>query len=94
MAKVTLKCNSCSVKTSWPCPDEWKLVEGHERNMGQENHYQAIINGQCDCGNEMSVTFDCWEYPTGAVNLSEINVEGCSIIDSGCDECPNLHPND
>ena len=92
MAIVQIKCNSCGKSYSYKCSDlDWDCVETHERNMGQENHYEASIEETCSCDNSMSIIFGCWEYPLGAENHSEVEVNGAQLVVNECDSCPNFN---
>lgn len=59
---------------------EWECIGGDERSMGIENLYIAEHYIDCpECGNEVHITFNVWEYPVGAYNNSDIDIEGGSL---------------
>ena len=59
---------------------EWECIGGDERSMGIENQYIAEHYIDCpECGNEVHITFNVWEYPVGAYNNSDIDIEGGSL---------------
>lgn len=56
---------------------EWDCVDVDERSMGSENQYSSEDDIECPhCGNDIHLTFNVWEYPMGAYNNSDIEVEG------------------
>lgn len=59
---------------------EWECIGGDERSMGIENQYIAEHYIDCpECGNEVHITFNVWEYPVGVYNNSDIDIEGGSL---------------
>ncbi|MCI5128929.1 MAG: hypothetical protein D3905_09840 [Candidatus Electrothrix sp. AS4_5] len=93
MAACEIRCDNCDQTNSYDCADvEWECVGGSEdRSMGAENEYEAIIEDNCSCGQNITITFSCWEYPIGAENHSDIEIDGGEIIKNECPGCPNLH---
>jgi len=90
---TTFTCKNCSKMHSIDCDSiEWEVVDSDERNMGTENHYEAIHEEICDCDNRMSITFHCWEYPVGVINDSDIESIGVKDLSSSC--YPDLHINE
>lgn len=64
---------------------DWECIEGNERSMGLENHYTSEDDIECPhCGNDIHLTFNFWEYPEGAYNNSDIEIDG-GDIDSNVD---------
>ncbi len=61
---------------------EYYCVGSSERSMGAETYYAAEEYFSCDCGNNITVTFNVWEYPAGVHNCDSIDVEGCELIES------------
>lgn len=59
---------------------EFEYVGGSERNMGEENQYQATEYFECDCGNEINVNFEVWEYPVGVHNYNDVGIDGAKLI--------------
>lgn len=77
---IVCKCNACGTITNLHCNNfEWELTESTQRNMGSENCYTAKQEFICDCGIDISVEFNTWEYPVGMVNMSNSTVNGCTI---------------
>lgn len=77
---IECKCSACGNITNLHCNDfEWELTESNQRNMGSENCYTAKQEFICDCGNDISVEFNTWEYPAGMVNMTDSTVNGCTI---------------
>lgn len=59
---------------------EWECIGGDERSMGIENQHIAEHYIDCpECGNEVHITFNVWEYPVGAYNNSDIDIEGGTL---------------
>lgn len=59
---------------------EWECIGGDERSMGIENQYIAEHYIDCpECGNEVHITFNVWEYPVGVYNNSDIDIDGGSL---------------
>jgi hypothetical protein len=51
--------------------------------MGTENHYKAEEIFNCDeCGNQISATFEVWEYPVGIHNYDTLTLEGAELLES------------
>ena len=63
---------------------EWQTVGSDERQMGAEIHYKEPFEETCDCGQNISITFDCWEYPVGAIYHSEITTDGVESLTGEC----------
>lgn len=61
---------------------DFECVGGSERNMGAENQYVAKLDFECDCGNDITVEFELWEYPVGVHNYDSIEIEGAELIES------------
>ena len=96
----TLKCNNCGKTKSFNCSSlTWWVVDTDERQMGTESHHQANFETSCndswesadleeddieeECGS-ITVTFDCWEYPDGFVNLKKSKASGAKLIEDNC----------
>lgn len=59
---------------------DWECIGSDERSMGTENQHIAEHYIDCpECGNEVHITFNVWEYPMGAYNNSDIDIEGGSL---------------
>ncbi len=92
MSAIKIKCNKCEKVHSYDCSNlDWECVESKERNMGAENLHQTTIEETCSCGQDMAVIFNCWEYPVGAENMTEIGINGAEIVKNECPSCPNFH---
>jgi hypothetical protein len=52
--------------------------------MGDEIHHQAEFECSCECGQRISVEFNCWEYPAGTINDSDVDVSGAELISDNC----------
>ena len=91
---VTFKCEECSTPYALDCDElDWEVVESQERQMGAEVNYEAYSEIDCDrCGNNMSLTFSCWEYPVGAENFRDVQGVGVEDIKGDC--CLDFHESD
>lgn len=56
---------------------DWDAVSGDERQMGQEIHYEAMVNHP-ELG---KLTWSLWEYPAGIDNFHETNVGAHEVIE-------------
>jgi len=91
--EVTFICSSCRRPHKFNCEDvEWEAVSSDERQMGSETQYEALYIDTCQCGQEMNITFSCWEYPVGAINYTDVQSGGVDNIIGKC--VPNLFENE
>jgi hypothetical protein len=76
---IRLTCNNCGTDYQFEDSElDFDCVSSDERQMGPENEYVGQIEFDCDkCKNHITVEFDFWEYPIGALNYSEYSEEGC-----------------
>ena len=91
---ITFHCDQCHTKYALDCGKlDWEGVESHERQMGAETNYEATYKIECDnCSNDMSLTFNCWEYPVGVENDRDVVGEGVDNIKGDC--CLDLQKQD
>lgn len=61
---------------------DFDCVGGSERNMGIENQYAAEENIECNCGNDITIKFEVWEYPIGVHNYDSVEIDGAELIES------------
>lgn len=95
MSEFKLKCNSCNKVSKHNCSDlDWECVESHEKGMGPENHYVALWEEICNCGQSKSIEFHCWEYPVGSENTTSYDIEGAELKDFDCESCPDFFRGD
>ena len=60
---------------------EWEFVEADERSMGAELHYCAAFYFYSEQeGFEVKVEWDAWEYPIGSIECSDVECEGCELL--------------
>jgi len=84
---IKCKCKQCSKVKYIPCKNlDWEYIESEERGMGTENHYSANYEFICDCGNDITLEFDTWEYPIGVINYCDVTLKGCEIDKKCCYE--------
>jgi len=60
----------------------FECVGGDERSMGTENQYKANEFFECECHNEIEVTFEVWEYPVGVHNYDSVRISGGILIET------------
>ncbi len=82
---LKFQCNSCGLIHSYHKSEfdlEFECIDSSDRNMGPENHYEAIEHFMCECGNDITASFNIWEYPTGIHNYDSIELEGAKLLAS------------
>lgn len=82
---LRFKCESCGKIHSYHKSEfnlDFDHIESSERSMGEENHYEAVEIFDCECGNQITATFEVWEYPVGAHNYDTITLEGGELLES------------
>jgi len=58
----------------------WDCIGGDERSMGSENEYVSEEEVSCpECSNDIHLRFKVWEYPVGAYNYSDIDIDGGTL---------------
>lgn len=77
---LIIKCKYCTeiieVETTLEC------IFSNERSMGFECEYESIIEDLCpSCQNPIYLRLSVWEYPLGAINFHEEQLQGADIID-------------
>ena len=84
---ITLKCDTCSHVFDIDLDNydlDWELADtlDHGDNaMGEEYHYEAMIEAECPvCHKPITVKLNIWEYPVGAYNYEEIEVDGAEKV--------------
>ena len=83
---VRVVCEECDNESSFDCGElDWEWgVHDPDRQMGAEHVYTATWESECEgCNAAHEVTFRVYEYPVGAVNMTEVDSSGCTI-DGGC----------
>lgn len=82
---LKFRCDNCMNVTKYDKDEvelDFECVESHERGMGPENHYQAIDHLHChSCGKDVVAEFNIWEYPVGATNYDEVELDGAELLD-------------
>lgn len=95
---TSVRCKKCN-KLHNISPEEFDDPEtsSDERNMGYEIQYIWEFEFICDkCNNELKISIEGYEYPSGILNYQEFNSEGCIIIENPSLEINNEedHEND
>lgn len=81
---LKFKCDSCGKTHSYHKSSfnlEFECIDSSERNMGEENHYEAVEIFDCECGNQITATFEVWEYPVGAHNYDDLTLDGAELLE-------------
>jgi hypothetical protein len=79
---MTVKCNKCGKIHTIPAEEsDFENSYGEVRQMGPENGYTWEHKINCDCGNEIEIIYEVWEYPEGVFNNDNITVNGGILID-------------
>lgn len=83
---LLLKCNHCKEVSDFDADDftyDWEGGEVDERGMGPESEYISEETLQCKhCGQPFDIKFHVWEYPMGAFNYQDIEVDGATLEES------------
>ena len=82
---LRFKCNSCEKIHSYHKSEfdlDFELAESSEKSMGTENRYEAMESFGCTCGNEITATFEVWEYPSGVHNNNSIELDSGELLAS------------
>jgi hypothetical protein len=79
---MTVKCNHCDKIHTISSEDaDFENSYGNERQMGQENGYTWEDTIKCECGNEIEIIYEVWEYPVGIFNNDKVTIDGGTLID-------------
>lgn len=82
---LKFKCNSCGrihKHNESEFDLEFECIGVSERNMGIENQYEAQEHFRCNCGNDIEVRFELWEYPIGVHNYDNIEIDNAKLLDA------------
>lgn len=82
---LSFKCNNCGKIHKYNSANfnlDFEYVGGSERSMGTENQYEAEENFKCNCGKNINVKFDIWEYPLGIHNYDNVTIDGAKLLES------------
>jgi len=84
LGKATYKCNKCGAKHYLHDDDfHFEAQSGSERGMGEEVQYSYELDTECNnCGNDIHLKFEVWEYPVGILNMTDEDATGAEIIES------------
>lgn len=85
--KATYKCKKCGAKHYLHDEDfHFEAQSGSERGMGEGIQYGYELETEChNCGNDINLKFDVWEYPVGILNMENEEATGAEIIESDFD---------
>lgn len=80
--QLELKCNKCGTINSIDSEDLlFDVVESEERNMGVSKCHSTDFDIECsNCGAGISGKYDVWEYPVGAIDSNDVEVDGGTLV--------------
>lgn len=79
---MTVQCNQCGKIHTISAEDtDFENSYGDERQMGTENGFTWEYTIDCECGNEIEIIYEVWEYPEGAFNNDNVTLNGGTLID-------------
>lgn len=80
-APYKVKCENCGMRI--PLYMDLECIGSYERRMGPEMEHVAFYDDRCpECGEEIMVKIEAWEYPEGQLNDCYVTMEGaCEIED-------------
>jgi hypothetical protein len=80
IGNFSLICSKCGKQHNFSAEDtDFDLCSSEERQMGPENGYLWECSFKCEgknCGNEIEIEYEVWEYPIGAFNMDEVRISG------------------
>ena len=83
--KLKVKCNNCGKIIDIDCDDlPFEITETEQREQGAEHTHSAKYQVDCDCGSNISIEYDIWEYPEGSINDTSVKINGGTLIQE-CD---------
>jgi hypothetical protein len=90
--KAKFVCSKCGQAYSLE-PDDFNFQteSTSQRNMGKEQLIASENEYQCNCGQEINIKFEVWEYPEGVINDTDHSADGASNIES---EFEFIYPNE
>lgn len=57
-------------------------VSSYDRKMGPELEYMSVIEAECsNCGKDIAVQIEAWEYPEGTIETYSVRTEGVMEIE-------------
>ena len=60
---------------------DWEDVGWSELEMGPETEWESREYCNCpECGNDIDLKLQVWEYPVGAINYTEVECDGATVI--------------
>lgn len=75
-----VKCSACGAENLLNM--ELACVSSYERKMGPELEYMSVIEEECfNCGEDIAVQIEAWEYPEGTIETYSVRTEGAREIE-------------
>ncbi len=79
-APYRVKCENCGMII--PLDMDLECTYSYERRMGPEMEHAAFYDESCpECGAEIMVKIEAWEYPEGQVRDYYVETEGAREIE-------------
>lgn len=83
---LIFKCGNCKFQNHVSHNElnlDFEFVGGSERGMGAENQYESNETTHCiNCGIQVDIIFEIWEYPVGTHNYDNIEIDPGQILQS------------
>lgn len=74
---LLVTCSQCGFKHTFDAEEaDFEITSSEERPMGTEIQRTWETTFDCDCGNEIEIIYDAWEYPSKVFQTEEIQVTG------------------
>jgi len=76
--ELQYECNECKHTTQLDFKDlDQESVGADDRQMGPEEHFELTLDTACpQCGADVSIKYDLYEYPIGVINMFEDGSRG------------------
>jgi hypothetical protein len=76
----TVKCENCGQEFDMEL-DYRGVTEVDQREMGAEMFHEWAGDEQCpECGSDVSIMYEIYEYPEWAENDNDIHCDGCEVV--------------
>lgn len=80
---LLIRCESCGELFEVDPDDfnfDWESSYADDRGMGYEIEYESYEICECpNCGRQIDLTLQIWEYPMGFINNQNIEIDGGEI---------------
>lgn len=80
---MEVQCDECNENIQIDSSDvDFEHTYGGDREMGPERCYTMEHQIECECGNEIEIVYEAWEYPERAFNFENADITGASLVSS------------